>query len=106
MQACVRLSVACVLVRARAALLAGGGEEVAGAYLGCNTTHVVCNPETAAHWLSMGALRHSPVCFSRMCDIKYTVLLVCSCSEKLYLSDSFFQGGLRTLKQVPHVHSL
>ncbi len=60
MQAIVRLSMACVLFRARAALLTGGGHEVAGAYLGCNTTHVVCEPETASHWLSMGALGHSP----------------------------------------------
>ena len=50
------------LVRARAALLLGGGEEVAGAYLGCNTTHVICNPETASRWLSMGALERIAVC--------------------------------------------
>ena len=55
--------------RARAALLAGGGLEVGGAYLGCNATHVVCRPDSASLWLSMGTFLTVEACpATRLCD--------------------------------------
>lgn len=36
------------------AIKQGGGQQVASAYLGSGATHVVCQPQAAGRWLSMG----------------------------------------------------
>lgn len=36
------------------AIKQGGGQQVASAYLGSGATHVVCQPQAAGDWLSMG----------------------------------------------------
>lgn len=43
-----------VMHRARAAIHAGGGREIVGAYLGRKVTHVCCAPGSAATWLPTG----------------------------------------------------
>lgn len=40
--------------RTREALVAGGGTLSQGAWLGSGATHVVCQPQAAVRWLSMG----------------------------------------------------
>ena len=56
------------------AVKAGGGQVMAGAYLGTGATHVVCHPHTAVKWLAMGKsnrLVHcnlaQDICMGRCC---------------------------------------
>ena len=96
-------NVACGAVRARAALLAGGGEEVAGAVLGSNTTHVICNPDTASQWLSMGAL----TCGLGRCSVRYETRAVLA--GRFYALDSLspaFAMQVTDSKPIRHVSSV
>ena len=36
------------------AIKQGGGQQIEGAYLGSGATHVICQPQAAATWLTMG----------------------------------------------------
>ena len=56
------------------AVKAGGGQVMAGSYLGTGATHVVCHPQTAVKWLTMGKsnrLVHcnsaQVICLARCC---------------------------------------
>lgn len=50
------------------AVTAGGGQVMAGSYLGTGASHVVCHPQTAVKWLAMGKSNRLALC-SLMHDI-------------------------------------